>query len=243
MRIRDESGMGLLELLIAMVVLNIGLFAVVGVFNGATVAIARAATISSATAVADRQMEIYRSLQNCAIWLDTTTPPPVLPATTPPGTTFPVKGAGSTYEADTRSYTNVYTFTGPNQTGVPVAFLDKSQSVPLQAWEKWATWSTSTLVLTDWSGDIPTSCKPSGPGALTATSTPTLSATQPIQDVQGPDGVTYPVYTYIIIIQPTNSTATYTGTYVKQVTVVVRDPRNSAKILARETSIFNPMSG
>jgi hypothetical protein len=27
---------------------------------------------------------------------------------------------------------------------------------------------------------------------------------------------------------------------VKQVTVVVRDPRNSAKILARQTSLFDP---
>jgi len=56
-RIREESGFGLLELLIAMVVLNVGLFAVVGVFNGATVAMGRASTISAATAVADKQME------------------------------------------------------------------------------------------------------------------------------------------------------------------------------------------
>ena len=33
-RLRDESGMGLIELLIAMVILNIGLFAVVSVFSG-----------------------------------------------------------------------------------------------------------------------------------------------------------------------------------------------------------------
>jgi type II secretory pathway pseudopilin PulG len=69
-RFRDESGFGLLELLVALVLLNVGLFAVLGAFNGATVAISRAGTISSATAVADKQMEIYRGLQNCAVWLD-----------------------------------------------------------------------------------------------------------------------------------------------------------------------------
>jgi type II secretory pathway pseudopilin PulG len=237
-RFRDESGMGLIELLIAMVILNIGLFAVVGVFNGATVAISRAATISSATAVADKQMETYRSLQNCAIWLDTTT------AGGPPnGTTFPAIGAGSAYQADTRSYTNLYTFSGPNGTGVPVTFLDKAASTNVQGGLAWSTWSTSVNLATAWAGDIPSSCKPSGVVTLTPTSTPTLSATQPIQTVQGPDGASYLVYTYIIIIQPTDTGATYSGNYVKQVTVVVRDPRNAAKILARETSLFNPITG
>ena len=40
--------MGLIELLIAMVILNIGLFAVVSVFSGATMAMGRAATVSAA---------------------------------------------------------------------------------------------------------------------------------------------------------------------------------------------------
>jgi len=69
-RLRDQSGFGMLELLIAMVILNIGVFALVGVFNASTVAIRRAGDMSAATAVADKQMELYRSLQNCAIWLD-----------------------------------------------------------------------------------------------------------------------------------------------------------------------------
>jgi type II secretory pathway pseudopilin PulG len=211
--------MGLLELLIAMVVLNVGLFAVVGVFNGATVAIGRAATISSASAVADKQMEIYRSLQNCAIWLD--------PAS------FPTLNSGSAYQADTTSYTNVYAVPS-----VPVSFFDKSVSVDSQGMLAWSTSSTSSALVVPWNGDIATSCAP------TAGVTPPTTATQAIQNVPGPDGTSYPVYTYIILAQPEGTAGgAYTGTWVKQVTVVVRDPRNTAKILARETSLFNSILG
>jgi type II secretory pathway pseudopilin PulG len=229
-RFRDETGMGLIELLIAMVILNVGLFAVVGVFNGATVAMGRAATLSAATAVADRQMEIYRSYQNCAIWLDTTT--------------FPTKGAGSLYEADTKSYMNVYANSGsPNYTPAPtpVTFLDKAAGGTAMSMLPWSTSSTTSVAVVPWNGDIQTSCNPSGASPLTATSTPTLSSTQAIQTINGPDGVLYPVYTYIILLQP--SSGATVGSYVKQVTVVVRDPRNTAKILARETSLFNPLLG
>jgi len=219
-RIRDESGFGLLELLIAMVVLNVGLFAVIGVFNGATVAIARASKVSSATAVADKQMEIYRSLMNCAIWLD--------PAS------FPTKGAGSTYEADVKSYTNLY-----QATPAPVAFLDKTWDATTMANAYWSTSATTSAGNGPGSGSIPTACIPSG-GALSTTSTPTISSTQAIQTVQGPDGVWYPVYTYMILLQPTVGAS---AGWVKQVTVVVRDQQTPTKILARQTSLFNPLSG
>src|SRR3954465_8918800 len=69
-RLRHEGGFGMLELLIAMVVLNVGLFALVGAFNASSASINRARFSTSATAVADRQMETYRGLTNCAIWLD-----------------------------------------------------------------------------------------------------------------------------------------------------------------------------
>ena len=218
-RLRDESGMGLIELLIAMVVLNVGLFAVIGVFNGATVAIARAATISSATAVADKQMEIYRSLQNCAIWLDTM-------GSTGSQPWFPAINSGSLYQADAASYTDPYT-------GTAVAFLDKSTLPVVQGEARWSTSTTSTLLVLQepWSGDIPASISP------TAGTTPPPTATEAMQQIVGPNGVNYWVYTYIILVRPPG------GRWVKQVTIVVRDQQTPTKILARETSIFNPMSG
>jgi type II secretory pathway pseudopilin PulG len=224
-RLRDESGFGLLELLIAMVILNVGLFAIVGAFNGATVAISRAATVSAATAVADKQMEIYRSLENCAIWLDPQS--------------FPVKDSGSFYQADTSAWQQV----------PPINFFDKSADPAAQDGFPWATWSTSSASYALWSGDIPGSCVPAGthspinttptPGNPINPVTPPATAVLPIQAVPGlpsPDGTPFPVYTYITIVQPA------AGTYVKKVTIVVRDPKDITKILARETSLFDPQA-
>jgi Tfp pilus assembly protein PilV len=59
-RARDESGFGLLELLMAMVMLNVGILAIVAAFSSGNAALARASRISTAAALADKQMEIYR---------------------------------------------------------------------------------------------------------------------------------------------------------------------------------------
>src|SRR3954462_14340540 len=98
-RLRHEGGFGMLELLIAMVVMNVGLFALVGAFNASTVTLRRASFVGAATAVGDKQMEIYRSPKNCAIWLDPTT--------------FPAANVTSAYKSDTTSY-------------LGLAFFDKS---------------------------------------------------------------------------------------------------------------------
>jgi hypothetical protein len=46
------------------------------------------------------------------------------------------------------------------------------------------------------------------------------------------------VLTYIVVVQP--SGASWTAGYVKQVSVDVYNPRATSKILARETSYFDP---
>jgi Tfp pilus assembly protein PilE len=71
-RARDESGFGLLELLIAMVMLNVGILAIVAAFNAGAVALRRANRISTGAALADAQMERYRGLTYVAIEFDTT---------------------------------------------------------------------------------------------------------------------------------------------------------------------------
>jgi hypothetical protein len=70
--------------------------------------------------------------------------------------------------------------------------------------------------------------------------TPPTAATQAMQTVNGPDGAAYTVYTYIVIMQPTSGSST--GTYVKQVTITVRDPVDSTKVIARQSSIFSPLT-
>jgi type II secretory pathway pseudopilin PulG len=59
---RDASGFGLVELLIALMILNVGIFATLAAFNSGVVALRRANKISSATVLADKQMELYRAL-------------------------------------------------------------------------------------------------------------------------------------------------------------------------------------
>ena len=62
-RARDESGFGLLELLMAMVMLNVGILAIVAAFSSGNAALARASRISTGAALADKQMEVYRGLK------------------------------------------------------------------------------------------------------------------------------------------------------------------------------------
>ncbi len=61
-RARDESGFGLLELLMAMVMLNVGILAIVAAFSSGNAALARASRISTASALANKQIESYRGL-------------------------------------------------------------------------------------------------------------------------------------------------------------------------------------
>src|SRR2546421_2176699 len=71
-RLRNEKGFGLLELLMAMTMLNIGILALVAAFNSGAVALQRASRVSTAAALADTQMELYRALAYTAIALDST---------------------------------------------------------------------------------------------------------------------------------------------------------------------------
>lgn len=61
-RLRNEDGFGLIELTISMVMLNIGILAVVAAFSSGALALTRASETSSASVLADKQMELYRAL-------------------------------------------------------------------------------------------------------------------------------------------------------------------------------------
>jgi type II secretory pathway pseudopilin PulG len=71
-RLRSEAGFGLVELLMAMVMLNVGILAIVAAFNSGIFALNRASRISTASALADSQMELYRALTYSSIALDST---------------------------------------------------------------------------------------------------------------------------------------------------------------------------
>jgi len=77
--LRDRAGFGLVELLIAMMLLNVGLIALLGAFISGSTAVRHASRIATASTLADTQMELYRALTYDAIALD----PSSIPVTTP----------------------------------------------------------------------------------------------------------------------------------------------------------------
>jgi Tfp pilus assembly protein PilE len=213
LRAREEKAFGLIELVIAMVMLNVGILALVATFQSGALAIGRSAYSSNATVVADKTMEVYRALQNKAIYLSTTNSgndvsgyPTGIPNST---STWYTK-----YQGDTAAYGN----------GTYFAYGGPPSPTPL-----WVTVDTKVAN----NGTTYSPILDTTPGVLPAGLVP--DPTKAVQMVVGPDGQSYPVFTYIIMVKPNGLSG-----YVKQVTVVVRDPRNSTLILARQSSLFDP---
>ena len=71
-RLRSEDGFGLIELVIAMAMLNVGILALVATFNSGAIALRNASDVSAASVLGDKQMELYRALKYTEIALDTT---------------------------------------------------------------------------------------------------------------------------------------------------------------------------
>jgi type II secretory pathway pseudopilin PulG len=210
LRAREEKAFGLIELVIAMVMLNVGILALVATFQSGALAIGRSAYSSNATVVADKTMEVYRALQNKAIYLSAPAGGGADVSGYPNGIPNSTSTWYTKYQGDTGAYGGVayYNYTSP------------ATNSPL-----WVTDSTTGT------GYVPIAASSSA--VLPAGLTP--DPTKAVQMVVGPDGQSYPVFTYIIMVKPNG-----TSGYVKQVTVVVRDPRNSTLILARQSSLFDP---
>ena len=86
---REESGFGLIELLMSMTMLNVGILALIAAFQSGAFALQRASRLSTAAAIADIQMERYRGYKYCGILFSATD----------------VAGVDSTYTSDTSAYT------------------------------------------------------------------------------------------------------------------------------------------
>ncbi|MEP7224872.1 MAG: prepilin-type N-terminal cleavage/methylation domain-containing protein [Actinomycetota bacterium] len=70
-RVRGQQGFALIEMLVAIVVINIGLLAILLALNSGMVTLRRSAETSTASAVADKQLELYRAIPFTSIYLDT----------------------------------------------------------------------------------------------------------------------------------------------------------------------------
>jgi type II secretory pathway pseudopilin PulG len=70
-RLRCAQGFSVLELLMALTILNVGILAILGAFSASAVSIKQASRTSTASALADAQMELYRGVGYSSIALDT----------------------------------------------------------------------------------------------------------------------------------------------------------------------------
>jgi prepilin-type N-terminal cleavage/methylation domain-containing protein len=99
-RLRGQEGFGLIELLITMTVLVVGIMALFAMFESGVRTISRASSVTTAGALADREMENFRSIRYVDIGLPETL----------------VAGAATPYTLDT-----AYTATAGTTTGTRVA--------------------------------------------------------------------------------------------------------------------------
>jgi Tfp pilus assembly protein PilV len=71
-RLRSQNGFMLIEMLAAIVIINVGLLVMLLALNSGVVTLRRSAQASTASAVADMQLERYRAFTYSSIYLDTT---------------------------------------------------------------------------------------------------------------------------------------------------------------------------
>ena len=218
-RAAEEEGFGLIELLFAMVMLNIGILTLVAAFQTGAVALSRSSSISNGSAVADKVMETYRGLKGCAIYLS---------APSGGGGDATVNGKVITNGIPTSASTTWYAkYAG--DTGAYVSTLGTAAFSYTAGATPW--WATSPAGNATYTGI-------NAPCTVPTLPTGSPDPTKAVQYVTGPDGQSYPVFTYIVITQP--SGVSWTAGYVKQVTVSVLNPRKTTQILSRVTSYFDP---
>jgi prepilin-type N-terminal cleavage/methylation domain-containing protein len=69
LRLRSDEGFGLIELMIAMTVLAVGILALFAMFESGIRSITRASTVTTAGALADKEMENFRAIRYVDIGL------------------------------------------------------------------------------------------------------------------------------------------------------------------------------
>jgi Tfp pilus assembly protein PilV len=233
-KLREDEGFGLVELLIAMLILTVGLLALLSAFASGTTTLRRASRTATASTLADRQMELYRALTYGAITLNSTA----------------VSATDSTYSGDVAlsgSLSNDITSAAVNcsttltggvtastapQTVVPASMtginVGSSLAIDMDAAFEMVTVTAATA-----SSFTAVFAKTHAGSASVFLPQHCPSRTQP-----GPDHGIYRVDTYIVSTTPTS------GRAVKLVTIAVRDTTNpSGRALARISSAFDESTG
>jgi Tfp pilus assembly protein PilV len=244
-RLRKNEGFGLIELVMAMTMLNIGILAIVAAFNSGAVALARASKTSTATAIADQQMELFRGLkygnieQTTSGWNSAT--------------------ADSTWTADPIYSTNMKTPIAPKALIATVTTCPNTNANSCNPeFTTTGPDGRSYRVDTYMYYDQPTTASTTTSGSVTLpASTISVASTTGFMSsgtiYVGGQTVTYTGLTGTSFTGCSGGTGTFasgttalggeTGEQIKTVAVVVRDANNLGTSLARETSVFDLATG
>jgi prepilin-type N-terminal cleavage/methylation domain-containing protein len=249
--VRDERGFGMIELLCAMTVMLIGIFAVYAVFQAGIVQIRRASTITTAAAVADAEMEKYRAIRYDSIGLADTDVA---------ATDATYKADTSLYQAETSPSTTVASAMTASQLTVPVSsaagfpasatYIVKidSELILVSGGAGTTTWTVRDVIERGYLGTTATTHSAGAAVTqkqrvnVTKCGSAPCTNTVPTKTVTGADGRAYRVDTYVTWRQIGNSAST-TGRLVKLVTVIVRDNASPYRKWARVDSSFDESTG
>ena len=133
-RTRGESGFGLVEILIAMTVLAVGILALFAMFESGIRQLSRASSISTASALADREMESYVAMRYDSIGL----PDSLVTSAASP------YSSDSAYNSNAASRVNVAACgTAPCTTKVPVQTLTGADNRSYRV-DTYVTWDSVT---------------------------------------------------------------------------------------------------
>ena len=134
---RDERGFGLVELLAAMMMLMVGILALFAMFESGIRTLNRASTVTTAGALADREMENMRAIQYASIGLPETL---VVAAAAPPYSTDPA------YQATVANRVGLNACgIAPCTTKVPVQTLTGADGKSYRV-DTYVTWQTIATV-------------------------------------------------------------------------------------------------
>jgi len=238
----------MIELLIAMSVLSVGILATYAMFQSGLVQIKRASNVTTATAIADSELEAYRAIKYASIGLDDAD----------------VLAADSTYKSDS-AYRGQQSGSDPSTTlsgGVTAAAttltVASSSAFPSQApfrilVDSEYMFVTAGAGTTTWTvvrgASSSTAAAHSSGAAVTlftrvdldrCGSSPCTDSV-PTKTVAGADGKSYRLDTYMTWSVVTNASGT-PGRGVKVITLVVRDGTTN-RVYARVSSSFDESTG
>jgi Tfp pilus assembly protein PilV len=256
-RERDEGGFGMIELLAAMTVMLIGIFAVFSLFQAGIVQIRRASTVTTAAALADAEMEKFRAIKYDSIGLanaDVDSTVAGSYGSTYTGQTFYKTDTAASTTLSGSGITSTSQLTVPVQatvTGFPssgpfvVKIDNEYMLINSRSTSTWSVFQSADR------GLFGSTAATHSAGAtvywvqrvnVTACGTSPCTIAVPTKSVTGADGRSYKVDTYITWKQITNAGST-AGRLVKLVTVVVRSSSSPYPVWAKLSASFDEGTG